>query len=95
MIVNSKMNMYNWGCRQNSGPKFIGGFIIYYKEERKKAVDLYVQYDKQLSKTIKTLGYPLSRHTLRKWYYDFNDCMNSKTSLLENQSILKNKKKKL
>ncbi len=46
---------------------------MYSKEERKKAVDLYIQYNKQLSKTIRTLGYPSSRNTLRKWYYEFRD----------------------
>jgi len=45
---------------------------MYSKEERKKAVDLYIKYDKQLSKTIRTLGY-LSRNALRKWYYEFRD----------------------
>ncbi len=46
---------------------------MYSKVERKKAVDLYIQYDKQLSKTIKTLRYPTSRYALRKWHYEFSD----------------------
>lgn len=41
---------------------------MYSLEEKKKAVELYIQYDKQLSKTIKALGYPSSRTTLREWY---------------------------
>ncbi len=45
---------------------------MYSLEEKKKAVDLYIQYDKQLIKTIKTLGYP-SRNSLRKWYYELRD----------------------
>ena len=39
---------------------------MYSQIEKKKAVDLYIKYDKQLSKTIKTLGYPSSRTTLRE-----------------------------
>ena len=46
---------------------------MYSQIEKKKAVDLYIKYDKQLSKTIKTLGYPSSRTTLREWYYEFRD----------------------
>lgn len=46
---------------------------MYSQEQKKKAVELYIQYDKQLSKTIKTLGYPSSRTTLRQWYYEFRD----------------------
>ena len=68
---------------------------MYSKEERKKAVDLYIQYDKQLSKTIKTLGYP---HHVIPWEngtMSLGMGVSLNTKLLESQNILKSKNKKL
>jgi transposase-like protein len=67
---------------------------MYSREERKKAVDLYIQYDKQLSKTIKTLGYPSSRYTLRKWYYEFRDGCEFKDKVTRKQKYTEEQKEK-
>ena len=40
----------------------------YTKEEKQKAIDLYIRYCKQTTKVIKELGYPNERHTLASWY---------------------------
>ena len=40
----------------------------YTKEEKQKAIDLYIRYCKQTTKVIKELGYPNERHTLVSWY---------------------------
>ena len=40
----------------------------YTKEEKQKAIDLYIRYCKQATKVIKELGYPNERHTLVSWY---------------------------
>lgn len=67
---------------------------MYSLEERKKAVDLYIRYDKQLSKTIKTLGYPSSRNTLRKWYYEFIDSGEHKDTYSRRQKYTEEQKEK-
>lgn len=43
---------------------------MYTPEEKKNTVELYIQYDKQLRKTVRTLGYP-SPNALRQWYADY------------------------
>lgn len=67
---------------------------MYSLEEKKKAVDLYIQYDKQLSKTIKTLGYPSSRNSLRKWYYEFRDSGEFKDIYTRRQKYTEEQKEK-
>lgn len=67
---------------------------MYSLEERKKAVDLYIQYDKQLLKTIRTLGYPSSRNTLRKWYYEFRDSGEHKDTYSRKQKYTEEQKEK-
>src|SRR5690554_610683 len=45
---------------------------MYTPEEKKKAVQLYIQYNKQLRKTVRTLGYP-SPNALRQRYADYKN----------------------
>ena len=45
----------------------------YTKEEKQKAIDLYVRYCKQATKVIKELGYPNERHTLVSWYRGYEE----------------------
>lgn len=66
---------------------------MYSLEEKKKAVDLYIQYDKQLSKTIKTFGYP-SRNSLRGWYYEFRDSGEFKDTYTRKQRYSEDEKEK-
>lgn len=40
---------------------------MYSREERMRAVELYIKYDKSAADAIRELGYP-NRHTLRSWY---------------------------
>ena len=40
---------------------------MYSREERMRAVELYIKYDKSAADAIRELGYP-DRHTLRSWY---------------------------
>ncbi len=64
---------------------------MYSQKEKKEAVDLYIKYDKQLLKTIKTLGYP-SRNALRKWYYEFRDNGEFKDKYTRNQKYTEDQK---
>ena len=41
-------------------------------EERRKAVELLIQYDGRYAAVIHELGYP-SREALRKWYYEYRE----------------------
>ncbi|MDD2482593.1 MAG: IS3 family transposase [Lutispora sp.] len=66
---------------------------MYSLEEKKKAVDLYIQYDKQLLKTVETLGYP-SRNSLRKWYYEFRDSGAFKDKYTRGQKYTEEQKEK-
>lgn len=43
---------------------------MYSYEQRKRAVDLYIQYSLSAASVIHALGYP-NRHTLRNWYMEF------------------------
>ena len=45
----------------------------YTKEEKQKAIDLYIRYCKQATKVIKELGYPNKRHTLVSWYRGYEE----------------------
>ena len=45
---------------------------MYSKEERQKAVDLYIKYGKRAATAVSELGYP-NRHTLRLWYKEFKE----------------------
>ena len=40
---------------------------MYSREERIRAVELYIEYDKSAAAAIRELGYP-DRHTLRSWH---------------------------
>ena len=43
----------------------------YTKEEKQKAIDLYINYYKRTNRVIKELGYPIKRHTLVSWYSEY------------------------
>ena len=43
---------------------------MYSREERIKAIELYIKYDKSAAAAIHELGYP-DRHTLRYWYTSY------------------------
>ena len=43
---------------------------MYSYEDRKKAVELYIQYGLRASATIRELGYP-DRHSLSMWYKEY------------------------
>lgn len=43
----------------------------YTKEEKQKAIDLYIKYCKRTTRGIKELGYPNKRHTLVSWYSEY------------------------
>ena len=45
---------------------------MYSKEERQKAVDLYIKYGKRAATVVRELGYP-NRHTLRLWYKEYKE----------------------
>ena len=45
----------------------------YTKEEKQKAIDLYIRYCRQATKVIKELGYPNERHTLVSWYRGYEE----------------------
>ena len=45
----------------------------YTKEEKQKAIDLYIRYCRQATKVIKELGYPNKRHTLVSWYSGYEE----------------------
>ena len=44
---------------------------MYSYEERKKAVELYMKYDRRGRTVIRELGHPSSRNTLKKWCQEF------------------------
>ena len=48
----------------------------YSNGERIKAIELYIQYDKQATVTVRELGYPSSRE-LRRWYADYVENQNT------------------
>ncbi|NLY47385.1 MAG: transposase [Tissierella sp.] len=66
---------------------------MYSLEDKKKAVELYIKFDKQLSKTIKSIGYPASRTTLREWYYEFRDGNEFKGKYTRKKKYNENQKK--
>lgn len=43
----------------------------YTKEEKQKAINLYINYFKRTTRVIKELGYPNKRHTLVSWYSEY------------------------
>ena len=43
----------------------------YTKEEKQKAIDLYIHYFKRTTRVIKELGYHNKRHTLVSWYSEY------------------------
>lgn len=45
----------------------------YSSEEKKKAVELYIKYDRRATQTLKEIGYPENRHTLIKWYKEYQE----------------------
>jgi transposase-like protein len=49
---------------------------MYSYEERMKAIELYIKYDRSIADTIRELGYP-SRGALARWYkeYQKNGCL--------------------
>ena len=45
----------------------------YTKEEKQKAIDLYIRYCRQATKVIKEPGYPNERHTLVSWFRRYEE----------------------
>lgn len=45
---------------------------MYSYEERKKAVELYIQYGYRAAAVIRELGYP-DRHTLKRWAREYEE----------------------
>ena len=45
---------------------------MYSKEERQKAVDLYIKYGKRAPAAIRELGYP-DRKSLANWYKEYEE----------------------
>ena len=43
----------------------------YTKEEKQKAINLYINYFKRTTRVIKELGYPNKRHTLVSRYSEY------------------------
>ncbi len=43
----------------------------YSSEEKKKADELYIKYDRRTTQTMKEIGYSENRHTLVKWYKEY------------------------
>jgi putative transposase len=43
---------------------------VYSYEDRVRAVQLYIKYDRSIADTIRELGYP-SRSVLPRWYKDY------------------------
>ncbi len=43
----------------------------YSSEEKKKAVELYIKYDRRAIQTIRELGYPDAKQTLVSWYKEY------------------------
>ena len=46
---------------------------MYSYEERLKAVQLYIQYDKSYASVFRELGYPPSSHSIKLWYKEFEE----------------------
>ena len=44
---------------------------MYSYEERLKAVQLYIQYDKSYASIFRELGYPPSSHSIKLWYKEY------------------------
>lgn len=63
-----KRKFLTWACGQNLGLNMRKENVrMYSKEEREKAIKLYIKYDKCAADVIRELGYP-DRKTLVKWY---------------------------
>ena len=45
---------------------------MYSYEERLKAAQLYIQYDKSYASVFRELGYPPSSHSIKLWYKDLS-----------------------
>lgn len=45
---------------------------MFWREGRKRALELYVKYDKSAAPVIRELGYPSSSVTLRRWYEQYH-----------------------
>ncbi len=46
---------------------------MYSYEERLKAVQLYIQYDKSYASVFRELGYPPSPHSIKLWYKEYEE----------------------
>ena len=46
---------------------------MYSYEERLKAVQLYIQYDKSYASVFRELGYPPSSHSIKLWYKEYEE----------------------
>ena len=44
---------------------------MYSREERIKAIELYIKYDFSAADTMRTLGYPEDRRTLQQWHIEY------------------------
>lgn len=47
---------------------------MYSYEDRKRAVELYIQYDLSAAAVIRELGYPGNIRTISRWYKEYVDC---------------------
>jgi len=46
---------------------------MYSYEERLKAVQLYIQYDKSYASVFRELGYPPSSHSIKLWHKEYEE----------------------
>ena len=46
---------------------------MYSYEQRKKAVELYIQYGFALRAVVRESGYPTSEQSIRNWYKEYQE----------------------
>ena len=46
---------------------------MYSYEQRLKAVQFYIQYDKNYASVFRELGYPPSSYTINRWYNEYKE----------------------
>jgi transposase-like protein len=59
------------GVRTKSWTHCEGRESVYSREDRIKAVKLYIKYDFSVAEVRRELGYPAGYGTLRQWYQDY------------------------
>lgn len=64
-------NEARWDCGGNPGPKRNQeGSRMYSQEQRKLAIETYIELDYSIADTVATLGFP-NRHTLSTWWKEY------------------------